>query len=183
VANGQANVGFGTTTSGTLSAVLNAASKQFSIQNNRGFTATTTLASAKQSFSANQWYRVEIAWGTSGKVVAKLFSSTGTLLNSVTAATGDKASGWFAFRATGSTKYFDTVTDTHGANNFALPASPDTPATQKQESLANVRVVPVGNETALPPTQSTPATTPKAEDFTLRLPAAEQFDDWGVWQV
>jgi hypothetical protein len=126
-ADGRAYFGFGTTTSGTLSAVLAANTGQLLIQSNSGFTSYTNLASTSQSYQANHWYRVEVAWGTSGKVVVRLYDSDGTtLLNSVSATTSDTTAGYFAFRAIGSTKDWDTVTVTSGVNSFALPASSHT---------------------------------------------------------
>jgi hypothetical protein len=122
-ANGASAFGFGTTQNGTLSAVLSAATGQLLIQSNAGFGAGTTLASVGQSYQANQWYLVKVQWGTSGTVTVQLFAANGTtLLNSVTAVTHDTTPGAFAFRATGSTKYFDTVTVTRAVNSFAVPA-------------------------------------------------------------
>ena len=121
-ADGRAYFGFGTTTSGTLSAVLAPNTGQLIIQNNAGFGNFTDLASVSQTYLANHWYRVEVAWGTSGTVIVRLYDSNGTtLLNSVTVATGDVTAGGFAFRATGSTKDWDTVTVTRGVNSFATP--------------------------------------------------------------
>jgi hypothetical protein len=61
-----------------------------------------------------------VQWGkVTGEVIASLYASNGTtLINQVTAATGDLTPGTFAFRAIGSNKYFSTVTDTPGVNNF-----------------------------------------------------------------
>lgn len=119
-ADGRAYFGFGTGTGGTLSVVLAPNTGQLLIQNNAGF-GFTDLAAVPQSFAANQWYRVEVDWGTSGAVTAKLFAgSSQTPLNAVSAATGDITPGGFAFRATGHDKYFDTVTVTRGVNQFTL---------------------------------------------------------------
>jgi hypothetical protein len=129
-ATGRAYFGFGTTSNGTLSAVLAPNTGQLIIQNNSGFNTFTNLASVKQSYQANHWYRVEVAWGTSGKVIVRLYDSNGTtLLNSVTVATGDTTPGDFAFRATGSTKDWDTVTVTRGVNKFAAPVAGHVPQT------------------------------------------------------
>jgi hypothetical protein len=129
-ADGRAYFGFGTGGNGTLSVVLAPNSGQLLIQNNAGF-GYTDLAAVRQSYVANQWYRVEVSWGTSGTVVTKLFSANGqTLLNTVTAATGDVTPGGFAFRATGHDKYFDTVTVTRGGNSFvAHTAATNAPPT------------------------------------------------------
>ncbi len=122
VADGRAYFGFGTTFNGTDSVVLAPNTGQFLIQNNAGF-GFTNLAAANQTYQPNQWYRVEVDWGTSGTVVAKLFASDGqTLLNSVTVATGDTTPGGFAFRSTGFNTFFDTVTVSRGVNDFALAA-------------------------------------------------------------
>ncbi len=123
VANGRAYFGFGTTGNGLDSVVLAPNSNQFLIQNNAGFNSYTNLAAANQTYAANTWYLVKLQWGTSGTVTANLYASNGTtLLNSVTAATGDVTPGTFAFRAIGSSKLFSTVTDTPGVNNFAVHA-------------------------------------------------------------
>jgi hypothetical protein len=128
-ANGRAYFGFGTTMNGTLSAVLAPNTGQLIIQNNPGFGTYTDLASVSQTYKANHWYRLEVAWGTSGTAVVRLYDSNGqTLLNSVTAATGDVTPGDFAFRATGSTKDFDTVTVTRGVNHFSAPVAHAAPA-------------------------------------------------------
>jgi hypothetical protein len=128
-ADGRAYFGFGTTTSGTLAAVLAPNTGQLIIQNVSGFSTYTNLASVSQSYQANHWYRVEVAWGTSGTVIVRLYDSNGTtLLNSVTVQTNDTTAGEFAFRAIGSAKDWDTVTVTHGVNSFALaPTAPTTP--------------------------------------------------------
>jgi hypothetical protein len=119
-ADGRAYFGFGTTGSGLDSVVLAPNSGQLLIQNNAGFNSYTNLAAVNQTYAANTWYLVQIQWGTSGTVTANLYASNGTtLLNSITAATGDITAGTFAFRAIGSTKYFSTVTDTPGVNNNA----------------------------------------------------------------
>jgi hypothetical protein len=126
-ANGRAYFGFGTTASGLDSVVLAPNTGQFIIQSNAGFDTYTNLAADTQSYTANSWYLVQVEWGTSGKVVANLYSSNGTtLLNSISVATGDTTPGWFAFRAIGSSgtaTYYSTVTDTPGANNFVVPVS------------------------------------------------------------
>jgi hypothetical protein len=121
-ANGRAYFGFGTNyPSGLDSVVLAPNTNQFIIQNNAGFESFTNLAAVTQTYTANTWYLMQVQWGTSGKVIADLYASNGTtLLNSVTAATGDTTAGTFAFRATGSNKYFSTVTDTPGVNNFVV---------------------------------------------------------------
>jgi len=65
-----------------------------------------------------------VDWGTSGKIIGRLFDSNGTtLLKSVSATTNVITSGGIAFRAIGDDKYFDTVTASYGVNSFALSAS------------------------------------------------------------
>jgi hypothetical protein len=119
-ANGRAYFGFGTTGNGLDSVVLAPNSDQFIIQSNAGFNSYTNLAAVNQTYAANTWYLVQVQWGTSGTVTANLYASNGTtVLNTVTAATGDITAGTFAFRAIGSTKFFSTVTDTPGVNDFA----------------------------------------------------------------
>lgn len=146
-ANGRAYFGFGTNyPSGLDSVVLAPNTDQLIIQNNSGFESFTNLAAATQTYSANTWYLVQVEWGTSGKVVANLYASNGTtLLNSVTAVTGDTTAGTFAFRATGSTKYFSTVTDTRDVNNFAeLPTSGSKGhAASKPRSIPAIEALPL----------------------------------------
>jgi hypothetical protein len=121
-ADGRAYFGFGASNAGTLSLVAAPNTNQLIIQSNLGF-GFTNLAAVSQTYLANHWYRLEVDWGTSGKIVAKLFDSNGTTqLNTVTAATTAILSGGIAFRATGHDKYFDTVTDTPGVNNFVQSA-------------------------------------------------------------
>jgi hypothetical protein len=117
-ATGRAYFGFGTTEFGLDSVVLAPNTNQFIIQNNAGFESFTNLAAATQTYSANRWYLVQVEWSTSGNVIANLYASNGTtLLNTVTAETGDTTAGTFAFRSTSAT-YFSTVTDTPDVNNF-----------------------------------------------------------------
>jgi hypothetical protein len=124
--NGRAYFGFGAGSFGTLSVVAAPNTGQFIIQEN-DFYGFADLAAVSQSYQLNHWYRLEVDWGTSGRIVGKLFDSNGTtLLNSVTAGSTTFTSGGIAFRATGTDKYFDTVTDTPGVNNFALEAGGST---------------------------------------------------------
>jgi hypothetical protein len=122
-ADGRAYFGFGASGGGTLSLVAAPNTGQLMLQKNIGY-GFTALAAVNQSYLANHWYRLEVDWGTSGTIVGKLFDSNGTtLLGSVTAKTTSILSGGIAFRAIGSDKFFDTVTDTAGVNSFALSAS------------------------------------------------------------
>lgn len=121
-ADGRAYFGFGAGAGGTLSLVAAPNSGQLILQQNLNY-GFTNLAVVSQSYLANHWYRLEVDWGTSGKIVGKLFDSNGTtLLKSVTATTKAITSGGIAFRATGDDKYFDTVTASYGVNSFAVSA-------------------------------------------------------------
>jgi hypothetical protein len=121
VANGRAYFGFGAGPGGTLSLLAAPNTGQLILQQNLNY-GFTDLAAVGQTYQANHWYRLEVDWGTSGAIVGKLFDSNGTtLLVTVTAATTAIRSGGIAFRVTGNDKFFDTVTDTPGVNNFAIP--------------------------------------------------------------
>ena len=130
-ADGRAYFGFGASSAGTLSLVVAPNTGQLILQSNLGF-GFTNLAIVNQSYHANQWYRLEVDWGKSGAILGKLFDSTGTnLLNQVSATTTAITSGGIAFRATGSDKYWDTVTATYGVNTFTQQ-----PAVARHVSLA-----------------------------------------------
>jgi subtilase family serine protease len=121
-ATGRAYFGFGTSAAGSLSHVAAPNTNQLILQNNTGY-GYTDLADVTQTYAANHWYRLEVDWGTSGTIIGKLFDSNGTtLLKTVTASTTAITSGGFGFRAFGSPVYWDTVTVTTNANNFAVPA-------------------------------------------------------------
>jgi hypothetical protein len=122
-ADGRAYFGFGASSLGTLSLVAAPNTDQLIIQSNLGW-GFTNLAAVNQTFQPNQWYRLEVDWGTSGAIVGKLYASDGaTLLNQVTATTTAITSGGIAFRATGSDKYWDTVTVSYNVNNFTQQAA------------------------------------------------------------
>jgi hypothetical protein len=197
-ANGRAYFGFGTTGNGLDSVVLAPNSDQFIIQNNAGFNTYTNLAAANQTYSANTWYLVQIQWGTSGTVTASLYASNGTtLLNTVTAATGDTVAGTFAFRAIGSTKYFSTVTDTPGVNNFAarteLSNSTTTPSngTVRGTSSSQSETGSGGQSTASYLSSITSPTTAKSETRSIGIGGYPLFfgseydpfaiEEWSVW--
>ena len=75
---------------------------QLIIQQNLGY-GFQDLAAVNQSFKANHWYRLEVDWGVSGKIIGKLFDSNGTtLLSTVTASSTAITSGGIAFRSTAS---------------------------------------------------------------------------------
>jgi subtilase family serine protease len=143
-ADGRAYFAFGANTSGTLALVAAPNTGQLILMQNPNF-GFQNLAAVSQSYLPNHWYRLEVDWGTSGTVVGKLFDSNGTtLLNSVTASTQLFTSGGFGFRAIGSDKYWDTVTVTHGVNNFTaqVPSRAGTvsqpPATSNAGLLAQL---------------------------------------------
>jgi subtilase family serine protease len=118
LANGRAYFGFGASSLGTLSLVAAPNTNQLILQENL-FYGFSNIGAVSQHYLANHWYRLEVDWGTSGTIIGKLFDSDGkTLLNTVTAASTLFTSGGIAFRATGNNKFFDTVTDTRGVNNF-----------------------------------------------------------------
>jgi hypothetical protein len=121
-ADGRAYFAFGSSASGTLSLVAAPNTGQLILQNNAGY-GFTDMADVNQTYQANQWYRLEVDWSTSGAIIGKLFASNGTtLLNTVSASTTTIMSGGFGFRAIGSDKYFDTVTVTRGVNSFGKNA-------------------------------------------------------------
>jgi hypothetical protein len=121
-ANGRAYFGFGSSGGGTLSLVAAANSNQLILMNNVGW-GYTNLAAVNATYQANHWYRLEVDWSTTGNMVGKLFDSNGTtLLRSVSASTKVITSGGIALRSIGNDKYWDTITDTSGVNNFARRA-------------------------------------------------------------
>ncbi|HEV3145079.1 MAG TPA: S53 family peptidase [Gemmataceae bacterium] len=125
-ANGRAYFGFGAGSFGTLSLVAAPNTGQLILQQNVYY-GYSDLAAVRQSYLANHWYRLEVDWGTSGTIIGKLFDSNGTtLLNQVTTRSTVFTSGGIAFRATGNDKYFDTVTDARGVNNFGFLATAPT---------------------------------------------------------
>ena len=117
-ADGRAYFGFGAGAYGTYSVVAAANTGEFQIQLNANY-GNRVLATVPQDFQADHWYRLEVVWGTDGKIVGKLYDSDGvTLIQSVSAVNRWITAGGIAFRATGSDKHWDTVTD--------LPTSPST---------------------------------------------------------
>jgi hypothetical protein len=139
-ADGRAYFGFGTTSSGTLSAVLAPNTNQFLIQSNSGFNNYSNIGIANApvgGYKANQWYLLQVAWGTSGTITANLYGSNGTaLLDTVSAQTPASwaTSGGIAFRNSGNHhKYWDTVTVSAGAS----PASPHSPAATDSFSVSS----------------------------------------------
>jgi hypothetical protein len=116
-ADGRAYFGFGASSSGTFALVAAPNSGQFLLQEVFGFGTYVNVGAVSQSFLANHWYRLEVDLGTNGTVIGKLFDSNGTTLINQVSATGlGDTSGGFGFRAIGSDKYWDTVTDAPGVN-------------------------------------------------------------------
>jgi hypothetical protein len=107
----RAYFGFGSSASGTLSLVAAPNTNQLMLQSNSGYNNYTNLAVANQTYTAGQWYRLEVDWTTGGAITGKIFASNGTtLLQSVTATNTSITSGGFAFRAIGAgNTYWDTV--------------------------------------------------------------------------
>jgi hypothetical protein len=109
-ANGRANFGFGATPSGALSLVLAPDTNELLLQNNPGYDFVT-IGAVAQTYRPDQWYRLEVEWGTDGTITGRLFDSDGsTLLNTVSAQNSLITAGGIAFRATGGDKHWDTVT-------------------------------------------------------------------------
>ena len=121
-ASGRAYFGFGAGPNGTLSLVAAPNSGQLILQDNSGWNYTQ-LAAVNQTWQANHWYRLEVDWGSSGTIVAKLYDSTGALAQYADRHGYVDRLGGFAFRTTGSTTYWDTVTDARSVNTFAVPAA------------------------------------------------------------
>ena len=154
------------------------------MQSNLGY-GFTDLASTAATYQANQWYRVEVDWSTSGTIVAKVYAADGTtLLYSVTAKTTSITTGGIAFRATGSDKYFDTVTVAHSGNSFTTTTSTGSGSTSSSS----------GGTTAAPPTW-TPPTYPIGGGSSSTTPSAAQkaaaaayystptFVAWDAWSL
>jgi hypothetical protein len=124
VAGGRLYVGFGATASGTLSIVAAPNSSEFLIQRNAGY-GFETLGTVSQSWQANQWYKVQVNWGTDGSITAKLYGSDGaTLLNTVTGSDNTVTSGGIAFRGFGSVWYVDTYSFGGSSDFYKLQLSP-----------------------------------------------------------
>jgi subtilisin family serine protease len=112
----RAYVGFGAvakgspTTQGAISLVMGVNTGQLLINRVSPWDTYTVLGAVPQSWLANHWYRMEVTWQTDGNIIGRLFDSDGTtLLNSVRGQDTKFTSGGIAFRAFGSTKYFDTI--------------------------------------------------------------------------
>ncbi|MBI2804803.1 MAG: hypothetical protein HYX68_07450 [Planctomycetes bacterium] len=184
VADGRAFFGFGASSLGTLSLVAAPNTGQLLLQANPYYTYTT-LAAVKQTYLPNKWYRLQVEWGVSGVIVGKLFDSNGTtLLKQVTATTTLYAAGGIAFRATGSNKFFDTVTANYGANALAHPVNqptqtaalpdPDSSTNPWWKGVAAWLEHRQTRESRKAPTMSLPGSTPTAAGDPL-----DPFAQWG----
>jgi hypothetical protein len=97
----------------SYSLVLDAGSKKMYFQeNDLEFPLNSTIGNpVAQTFKANRWYRIEVAWGTGGSMAGRLYDQDGTtLLNTVHASASLFSVGGIGFRGTGHDKYFDTIT-------------------------------------------------------------------------
>ena len=84
-ATGRAYFGFGAGPNGTLSLVAAPNTNQLILQINAGY-GYIDLADVNQTWTANQWYKLEVDWSTTGEIIGKLYASNGTtLLNTITA--------------------------------------------------------------------------------------------------
>jgi hypothetical protein len=107
---GRNYAGFGASAAGTYSVITAVNTDEFLIQLNQGY-GYMDIGTSPQTWN-DQWYRVEVQWGSGGQIVARLYDSDGaTLLNTVSALDNTFTAGGIAFRAFGSTPsgYLDTV--------------------------------------------------------------------------
>jgi hypothetical protein len=178
-ADGRAYFGFGAGSGGTLSLVAAPNTGQLILQKNINY-GFTNLASVSQTFAANHWYRLEVDWGTSGKIVGKLFDSDGTtLLRSVTATTTAITSGGIAFRAIGHDKYWDTVTASYGVNSFSAHAAAPSAAVPPGDAGGPVAAPPAGKSISFSPA-APPTPWAAADRFFAALPAAGWYTYWST---
>jgi hypothetical protein len=105
---GRAYAGFGASAAGTYSVIAAPNTDEFLIQRNSGF-GFVDIGSSPQTW-LNQWYRIEVEWGSGGQIVARLYDSDGTtLLNEASALDNTFNAGGIAFRGFNGSKYFDSV--------------------------------------------------------------------------
>ncbi len=170
-ANGRSYFGFASTSKGTYSVVLAPNTNQLLIQNDVGYDTYTTLASMPLTFSYNNWYQVNVTWvgNNTGTFIVNLYSNNGTkLVGSLKAVTGDNTPGDFAFRAIGSTKYFDTVFVDRDGNNgqvqiqslVATPTTKGSSLTSLATSGAIVYLEPVNSSSNHSTSTGTTSGTP-----------------------
>jgi len=116
-ASGRADLGFGSSAAGTLALELAADTSQLILQQVDGYNTYMNLAAAPQVYEPDTWYRVEIAWGATGVVEARLYGADGaTRLSTVTAMMPSVTSGGVAMRGIGAgvIHQFDTITRRRG---------------------------------------------------------------------
>jgi methionine-rich copper-binding protein CopC len=140
-AGGRVYLGFGASSSGTLSMVLAPNTGTLVIQENNFFNFLE-IAAVNQTFLANHWYRMEVTWQVGGNIIGRLYDSDGTtLLNTVTAHSTLFTQGGIAFRGLSSNVYFDTVT--------AIPGAGGGPGGGRSRSAASAGLA--GGNYVLPP--------------------------------
>jgi hypothetical protein len=188
-ADGRAYFGFGASNGGTLSVVAAPNTNQLILQSNAGY-GFTDLASVPATYQANQWYRVEVDWSTTDAIVAKIYAADGTtLLYSVSARTTSITSGGIAFRATGSDKYWDTVTVTNAANSFSVSNSSTTSSTSTSGSTSSSSTRgTTTTDPACPTTgsgmgSSTPSAAAKAAAAASYSPTTPSIAVWDGWSL
>jgi hypothetical protein len=126
-ADGRAFFGFGAGPAGTLSIVAAANSNQLMLQANPNYSSldSVTLGAVNQTYQPDHWYRLQVNWAPTGNITGLLYDSNGTtLLKTVTGSYQFLNVGGIAFRATGSEKFFDTVSVSRGTvPSLAAPGS------------------------------------------------------------
>lgn len=132
-ADGRAYFGFGASSAGTLSLVAAANTKQLILQSNTSYTYVD-VATASQTWLPNHWYRLDVDWGASGKIVGRLFDSNGTTLLQTVSGSSTVTSGGIAFRGFGSNKLWDTVSVSTGVNGFSVASSTIAPSNSSIQS-------------------------------------------------
>ena len=159
-ADGRAYFGFGAAAQGTYTLVAAPNTGQLLLQSVSDFNNYFNLAAVNQSYLANHWYRLEVDMGSDGYVIGKIFDSDGTTLLSQTAPTylGITAGG-IGFRATGSDKFWDTVTDTPGVYGSLNPST-------RPASVVIPPASPVAHSASTPPMQIV-GTAPSKQPFSF----------------
>ncbi len=153
-ADGRAWFGFGAGSGGTLAVVLAADTNQLLLEKAPKYNESV-LGSVAQTYQANQWYRLQVAWGTNGAIIARLYDGAGNLLNTVKGSTTTITSGGIALRASGHFKDWDTVSDIPGANGSLNLTSAATASPGSDRKAATTPAVPLtaggsGRQTSLP---------------------------------
>jgi hypothetical protein len=121
--DGRAYFGFGASAGGTLSLVASGSTGELLLEQNTGY-GYRVIGSARKKWLSNRWYRLEVDWGTDGRIVGRVYDSDGTTwLQTVKAATTAIASGGIAFRAAGTTVSWDGVRVVPGGDSAAPAAA------------------------------------------------------------